>query len=164
MVLRPVANEQVLSGLLDLAVRDASPDGVMPPVDGPPGWTPENLEAFREFHRARFGGLDGPQRTMMYAILVGADVVGMIRLSRLDEPETMETGIWVGRSYRSRGFAAAALEALLVEAGAAGARTVIAETTPGNAAALGVLRRRGAALTVDGDKVRASIDVTSRRS
>jgi len=117
------------------------------------------MEAFREFHRARFGGLDGAARTVMYAILVDANVVGMIRLSRLDEPETMETGIWVGRSYRGRGFAAAALEALLVEAGAAGARTVIAETTPGNAAALGVLRRRGAVLTEESGKVRASMAV-----
>ncbi len=136
----------------------------MPPVEGPPGWTPERVAAFREFHRARFGGLDGAERTTMFAILIGSEVIGMIRLSLLDDPQTAETGIWVGRSYRGQGLAAAALEALVEKAAAAGARTVIAETTPGNAPALGVLRRLGAVLTEDEDKVRASIPVSNRRS
>lgn len=156
--LAPV-NEQNLEPLLSVAVAEAEPDDVMPPVDAPAGWSQARREAFRAFHRAHFGGLDGPGRSVMFAIQAGDDVVGMIRLSRRDEPGELETGMWLGRSARGQGIAVAALRELLLEAASAGGRTVVAETTADNAAALGVLRRCGATLASTGSKVRAEISI-----
>lgn len=142
-----------------MAVAEAEPGEVMPPVPGPPGWSQARREAFREFHRARFGGLDGPTGTAMYAINVGGDVVGMIRMSHTDEPRTMETGMWLGRSARGQGIAVAALRCLLAEAARVGARRVVANTTVANRAALGVLIRSGAVLHQEGEAVRAELGV-----
>ena len=93
----------------------------------------------------------------MYAIICDGDVVGMIRMARRDEPDTMETGMWVGQSARGQGIGVAALRLLLAEAARAGSRRVVAETTYHNTAALGVLRCCGAVLRHDGAGVRAEI-------
>jgi hypothetical protein len=45
-----------------------------------------------------------------------------------EEPDTMETGMWLGRSARVTGIGVAALRLLLAEAAGAGARLVVAET------------------------------------
>lgn len=140
-----------------MAVAEAEPGEVMPPVPGPPGWSQARREAFREFHRARFGGLEGPTRTVMYAIHVGDDVVGMIRMSHTDEPGTMETGMWLGRSARGQGIAVAALRCLVEEAARIGARRIVANTTAANRAAIGVLMQCGAVLHQKGDAVRAEL-------
>jgi RimJ/RimL family protein N-acetyltransferase len=152
-------DEEILDALLNAAVTDAEPDEVMPPVEGPPGWTTTRIEAFRAFHRERFGDLDNALRTTMYAIIVDGQVAGMIRLSRKDEDATFETGMWLRRSRRGQGLGTAAVRAVLVRAGEVGARTVVADTTPANAAALGALRGCGAALTERSDKVYAALDV-----
>jgi RimJ/RimL family protein N-acetyltransferase len=57
------------------------------------------------------------------------EIVGMIRMARRDEPDTMETGMWLGRSYRGMGIGRAALQLLLAEAAENGIRRVVAETT-----------------------------------
>lgn len=150
-------DEQTLEPLLSVAVAEAEPDDVMPPVEAPAGWSHARREAFREFHRARFDGLTGPTRTLMFAIVVDGDVVGMIRMTCHEQPTTMETGMWLGKSARGQGIAATALRLLLAEAVGAGARLVTAETTVDNAPALNVLRRAGAELEHDGDTVRARI-------
>src|SRR5262245_10864420 len=129
----------------------------MPPVDAPGGWSPVRRDAFREFHRASFGGLDGPTRTLMFVIVCDGAVVGMTRMARRDEPDTMETGMWLRRSARGRGIGQAALRLLLDEAGRVGARRVVAETTAHNTAALQALRRCGAVLSGDATGVRAEI-------
>jgi RimJ/RimL family protein N-acetyltransferase len=154
-------DERNLESLLSVAVAEAEPGDVMPPVQAPAGWSCARREAFREFHRASYGGLDGPTRTLMYAILAGGEVVGMIRLARRDEPGTAETGLWLGRSARGQGIGAAAVRALLVEAAGHGMHTVVADTTRENAGAIGVLTRCGAKLREDGDRVHAemSLDV-----
>lgn len=154
--LTPV-DEHNLEPLLSVAVAEAEPGEVMPPVEGPPGWTALRRDAFRDFHRAHFGGLDGPNRTVMFAIIVGGDVVGMVRMGRRAEPHTMETGLWLGRSARGQGIGLAALRALLAEAGCTGARFVVAETTPGNAAAIAVLGECGARLRPEDGAVHAEI-------
>jgi RimJ/RimL family protein N-acetyltransferase len=154
--LMPV-DEQTLEPLLCVAVTEAEPDEVMPPVEAPAGWSHERQEAFRRFHRSNYGGLDGPAHTMMYAIVRDGGVVGMIRMARRDEPDTVETGMWLGRSVRGRGIGVAALRLLLAEAAHAGACRVVAETTSHNTGALGVLRRCGAVLRDDGAEVRAEI-------
>lgn len=158
--LAPV-DEGNLEALLSVAVAEADPDEVMPPVTAPPGWSEARREAFRAFHRQHYGGLAGPTRTAMYAILVGGDVLGMIRMAWRAEPGTVETGIWLGRSARGLGLGATALRALLAEAAAVGVRRVVAETTVGNEAALSVLRRCGAELHTHDGTVRAEIRLSS---
>lgn len=158
--LEPV-DERNLEPLLSVAAAEAEPGDVMPPVEAPAGWSHARREAFREFHRASFGGLAGPTRTQMYAILVGGEVVGMIRMARRDEPGTVETGMWLGRSARGQGVGAAALRELLNEAAAAGMRLVVAETTRDNSGAIAVLEKCGAKLREDGDRVHAEICLDS---
>lgn len=150
-------DEGNLESLLSVAVAETDPGEVMPPVEAPPGWSQARREAFRAFYRQHYAGLDGPTGTAVYAILVGADVLGMIRMTRRAEPETVETGIWLGRSARGLGLGAAALRSLLAEAAGAGARRVVAETTAGNRPALSLLRRCGAELHTHDGTVRAEI-------
>lgn len=149
-------DEKLLDPLLSVAVAEADPGEVMPAVSAPPGWSVERREAFREFHQASFGGLDGPTGNQMYAIVDDTGPLGVIRMARCDEPGTVETGIWLARSARGRGIATTALRLLLAEAARVGARLVVAETTTDNAAALGLLRRCGAVLrATSGGAVRA---------
>jgi len=93
-------DEQTLEPLLSVAIAETEPHEVMPPVKAA-GWSQVCREAFREFYRSSYGGLDGPTRTLMYAIICDGDVVGMIRMARRDEPDTMETGMW-GRAVSPR--------------------------------------------------------------
>jgi RimJ/RimL family protein N-acetyltransferase len=158
--LAPV-DEQNLEPLLSVAVAEAEPDEVMPAVEAPAGWSQARREAFREFHRASYGGLDGPTHTLMYAVVSDGDVVGMIRMARRDEPDTVETGMWLGQSARGQGIGVTALRLLLDEAARVGAKVVVAETTTTNTPALGVLRRCGAVFQDDGTVVRAEIRLGS---
>ncbi|WP_432901033.1 N-acetyltransferase family protein [Micromonospora matsumotoense] len=159
--LEPV-DEANLESLLSVAAAEAEPSDVMPPVDAPAGWSHARREAFREFHRASFGGLDGPTRTLMFVVLVGGEVVGMVRMARCAAPGVAETGMWLGRSARGRGLGAAALRELLNTAAAAGMHSVVADTTPDNVGAITVLRKCGAKLREEGEKVYAelSLDAT----
>jgi RimJ/RimL family protein N-acetyltransferase/SAM-dependent methyltransferase len=152
-------DEDILGTMLDLAVAATDPTEVMPPLAGPPGWTPQRVDAFREFYRARFGGLDNALSTAAYAIIADGQVAGMIRMSREDEPRTVEAGIWLGRPFRGRGIGSAAVRSLLLSAAEAGADTVIADTSPDNAAALRTLRRLGAKVTSQPRVVYAAIPV-----
>ena len=156
VVLTPL-DDALTERLLAVAVADATPEEVMPPVDGPPGWTPARQELFRAFHRERHPGLPGPLHTVMYAVHADDRLVGMIRLT-LEKAEA-ETGMWLARSARGQGLAAQALHALLGEARRAGARTVRADTTPGNRAAQAALSRCGAALDHQADKVYARLEL-----
>ncbi len=158
--LEPV-DERNLEPLLSVAAAEAEPGEVMPPVEAPAGWSLARREAFREFHRASFAGLDGPTGSQMYAILVGGEVVGMIRMTRCDEPGTVETGMWLGLSARGQGIGVAALRELLNVAARAGMRAVVADTTPDNVGALVVLEKCGAKLREEGGKVHAEICLDS---
>ena len=173
--LEPV-DEGNLEPLLSVAAAEAEPGDVMPPVEAPAGWSLARREAFREFHRASFGGLDGPTRSQMYAILVGGEVVGMVRMTRCDEPGTVETGMWLGRSARGQGVGAGGRRGLRDAppgggggggGGAAarghrvGMRAVVAETTRDNVGAVSVLEKCGAKLREDGGTVRAEICLDS---
>ncbi|GIJ21756.1 GNAT family N-acetyltransferase [Micromonospora lutea] len=154
--LQPV-DEKNLEPLLSVAVAEAEPGDVMPPVEAPAGWSHARREAFREYHRGNFGGLDAPARTAMYAIRAGGEVVGMIRMSRRDEPGVAEVGMWLGRSARGQGLGPAALRQLLDVAAAAGMRRVVAETTHDNRGALSALRKCGAELREVGGRIHAEI-------
>ncbi|MEU1852871.1 GNAT family N-acetyltransferase [Streptomyces sp. NPDC019990] len=146
-------DEEGLEELLAVAVEDAAPEEVMPLVAGPPGWTTARQDGFRNWHRARFPGLAGPLRESTYTIIHNGEVVGAARLALRDSHDVLETGMWLGRSHRGRGIGTATLRTLLEEAGKAGARTVVADTTAHNTAALGALRRNGATLIDSQDTV-----------
>lgn len=109
--LRPL-DEALLEELLTRAVSDAAPEDVMPAVPGPPGWTLARREAFLAFHRARMPGLAGPEREQGFAVMAEGRPVGVGRIAALGEPGAFEIGIWIGRSARGRGIAAAAVRAL----------------------------------------------------
>lgn len=142
--LRPL-DEAGLAELLEVAVADASPDEVMPPMDGQPGWTAERRAGFIDFFRPMLTAGDAK----IYAVTVGGAIAGFMRLKRIS-PTEAETGMWLGRSWRGRGIAARALRRVLAEAARAGYAKVLADTTPENVAALGTLRH-GAAQTIAKD-------------
>ncbi len=157
-------DETVLGQLQDLAVQDASPAEVTPPLGSGPGWNAERLAWFRAYHRAAASGLDGPAQEKSWAIMVGGVPVGSIRLKRTSratpDHTTAETGIWLARSYRRRGVGAAALGLVLAEARRAGLSLVVAHTTGGNHGAQRLLSAAGAVLTYDdGGMVSAAVEL-----
>jgi RimJ/RimL family protein N-acetyltransferase len=146
-------DEEMLERLLELAKRDASPDEVAPPLGGP-GWNLERTAWFFGYHRAAACGLDGDAGEKSWAVLAGGDVAGSVRLKRADTGngrKSAETGIWLGRSFRSRGIGSAALRLVLAEARRAGLAEVTARTLAGNAGAQRLLAAAGAILTSDDD-------------
>lgn len=148
--------ESILEELLALAVGDAAPDEVTPPLGNAPGWNQERQDWFRAYHRAAAAGLDGPAQEKTWAVLVDGRAVGAVRLKRAG-PDALETGIWLARSVRGRGIGKAALEVVAARARAAGASALQAETTPANTAAQALLRAAGALVSDDGGAVRAQL-------
>lgn len=144
-------DDAVADQLLALAKRDASPDEVAPPLGGP-GWNRERTAWFYGYHHAAAAGLDGPAAEKSWAVFCGGDIAGSVRLKRNDKDvQSAETGIWLGRSFRSRGIGAAALHLVLGEARRAGLRRVTGRTLAGNRSALRLLTKAGAALADDGE-------------
>lgn len=157
-------DEESLEELLAVAVNDAAPEEVMPPLAGPPGWTTQRQEAFRAWHRARREGLVGPLRESTFAITHNGEIVGSARLAACDRPDVLETGMWLARSQRGRGIGTATLRVLLDEAAKTDARTVVADTTAHNTAALTALRRNGATLSTSQDTVEVHAELTPRKT
>lgn len=145
-------DELVLEQLLSLAQRDASPDEVAPPLGGP-GWTPERTAWFRNYHREAAAGLDGAAGEKSWAVFSAGHAAGSVRLKRVAPAgvPTAETGIWLGRTYRSRGIGSAALTLVLEHARRAGLSRVTARTLAGNRAARQLLASAGCRLTPDDD-------------
>ncbi|MCW0213985.1 MAG: GNAT family N-acetyltransferase [Pseudonocardia sp.] len=137
-------DESTLPLLLAAAVEGAEPDDVMPPLDGPPGWTEARREAFRAFHRARSIATADPVEST-WVIRSGDDVVGAARLQPV--LAGVEMGIWLSRRARGRGVGRAAAELLVARARAEGYAQVVASTTAGNHAAVRLLDALGASLT-----------------
>jgi ribosomal-protein-alanine N-acetyltransferase len=159
-------DETVLGQLLDLAVQDASPAEVTPPLGSGPGWNAERLAWFRAYHRAAASGLDGPAREKSWAVVCDGSLAGSIRLKRTAPdtagPCTAETGIWLGRGYRGKGIGSAALRLVLVEARRARLHQVVARTSAGNVGAQRILGSAGAVLTHDDDGTVSAAVVLSR--
>ncbi|MGW1740552.1 GNAT family N-acetyltransferase [Nocardia sp. NPDC001965] len=125
-------DEDGLYLLLEAAVAGADPLEVMPPVDGPPGWTAERRRAFVEFHRGRALHPTRPmERT--FTITLEGTVIGAARL----EPhgDDVEAGIWIARSYRNHGIGRIVTTQLRRLAAENGAHHITASTTLGNTAA-----------------------------
>ncbi len=139
-------DDDIIERLVLVVVKDAAPEEVMPPVTGPPGWTLERQEAFREFHRRRRGGLEGPCQEVGFAIVAHREVVGVARLARRNDG-AHEIGLWIGRSHRGQGIGTATLAVLRSKAAELGVNVLWAETTATNTAALSVLRHHGAVLS-----------------
>ncbi|NUT70851.1 GNAT family N-acetyltransferase [Pseudarthrobacter sp. C4D7] len=138
--------------LLQLAKRDASPDEVAPPLGGP-GWNLERTAWFYGYHSAAAAGLDGPAAEKSWAVFRGPEIAGSVRLKRTPGTgiPSAETGIWLGRSFRSQGIGGAALDLVLAEARRAGLLRITARTLAGNLGAQRLLTSAGAALTHDDD-------------
>ncbi len=168
--------EAVLADLLALALADADPDEVTPPRGAAGGWNSERIRWFREYHRAAAAGLDGPSGERTWAIYCNGEPAGSVRLRRTGSSSlapdaataaaaaggggtglaagcegrdhgSLETGIWLARSMRGRGIGSETLRLIKDLAIAAGADTLVAETTVGNRGALSLLRSAGAVLT-----------------
>lgn len=156
--------EPVLERLLSLALHDADPDEVAPPLGSAQGWNTERISWFRAYHRAAAAGLDGPAHQKTWAITADGELAGSIRLQRVPDggpgpsragADTLETGIWLGLGFRGRGIGLAALLLVKARAAEAGAGCLLAETTAGNSEAQALLRAAGAELTTDGQRVTA---------
>ncbi|MBA9004196.1 MULTISPECIES: GNAT family N-acetyltransferase [Thermomonospora] len=156
VALRPL-DEELLQELLDAAVADADPLEVMPPVAGPPGWTPERRSAFLRFHRSRALAAEPVEST--YAIVVEDTVVGAARLCPMEERTgAAEAGVWIGRSHRGGGVGGAALRRLLALARADGIDAVFVSTTPDNTAVHRLLTALGVDLVRTEDAVTAWVN------
>ncbi|MEO5320225.1 GNAT family N-acetyltransferase [Arthrobacter sp. CC3] len=147
-------NEEVLAALLNLALTDAIADEVTPPLGATSGWNDERISWFRDYHRAAAAGLNSPAGQKSWAVSVGGRVAGSIRLKRTGTTPpgvaSLETGLWLGRSFRGRGIGREALRLVRAVAVGTGATVLQAETTAGNTAAQALLRSAGAELAGDG--------------
>ncbi|MCB5169245.1 GNAT family N-acetyltransferase [Streptomyces bambusae] len=156
-------DEARLRALLAAAVADADPREVMPPVDGPPGWTQARQDAFLAFHRSR--ALAAEPVEVTYTIDVGGVVSGAARLCPLDEPlGTVEAGVWIGRSQRGAGVGGAVLQRMIGLARTAGFGALHISTKPENTAVLRLLDGLGAVAVREGDSVTSWIDLVEDTS
>jgi RimJ/RimL family protein N-acetyltransferase len=157
LCLAEIRDEAALRALLAVAVADATPEETMPPFEGPPGWTDRKQEFFMEF----FLPMVRSEETAVFAVKVDGAVAGFFRLRRMPDADgtVAETGTWLGRSYRGKGIGAAAFDAVLAEAARRGYTRVVADTTPQNVAALGLLRRGRARLRQEAGKIYAEIAI-----
>lgn len=146
--------EQVLEALLDLALTDAAADEVTPPLGASSGWNEERISWFRDYHRAAAAGLEGQGGQKSWAVSFGGRVAGSIRLKRAGTTPSgmasLETGMWLGRSFRGQGIGREALRLVHAVARGTGASVLQAETSAGNTAAQALLRSAGAELAGDG--------------
>ncbi len=78
------------------------------------------------------------------------------------EAPPLETGIWLGRSFRGRGVGREALRLVKSLAASAGAEVLVAETTAGNVGALALLKAAGAELVTGADSDTATVPVKGR--
>lgn len=141
MILLRRLDDEGVERLLGLAVADADPEDVMPP-----GWTVDRPDEFREFYR----GMEDDA----YEIVEDDRTVGMARLTAKGE-----TGMWIARFARGSGVGLAALRRVVEEAPRRNVHTIVADTTTDNVAAVTILKRAGAALDIEGDRVSARLAV-----
>ncbi len=152
-------DEPTLAQLLHAAVTEAAVDEVTPPLTPGDVWSDARIAWLKDFHRNRVGGLTGASGEATWAVLVADQIVGSVRLKHTAEPGILETGIWLARGSRGQGVGPVAMSAVLRLAAELGARGVRADTTIGNLAALGLLRRLGfdLAFSENGDGIEARL-------
>ncbi|WP_239154086.1 GNAT family N-acetyltransferase [Amycolatopsis sp. FDAARGOS 1241] len=159
IVLTPL-DEPALHRLLEAAVADADPREVMPPVDGPPGWTRARREAFLALHRRRSLDPDTAIETT-WVVEVGGRAAGAARLRPVHSTSSVavEAGVWLCRSVRGRGIGKRVTEVPLEAARDGGAARFIASTTVADTAGRRLLSGAGADLDVRGEDVDASLEL-----
>ncbi|HLZ38945.1 MAG TPA: GNAT family protein [Mycobacteriales bacterium] len=161
--LRPL-DEHLLAALLETAVADSDPAAVMPTAEASAEWTPTLRDAFLRFHRERSLADPGSRMETTYVVIVGSSVAGAARLQAHAGGESVDTGVWLGRSHRNRGIGTAVLRLVLAAARGTDARRLLAHTTADNLAAQHLLRRAGAHLEPVGDgTVRATLELAAPR-
>jgi RimJ/RimL family protein N-acetyltransferase len=159
VTLRPL-DPELLGELLTTAVTDADPREVMPPVAGPPGWTEARRAAFLRFHRARSLAAEPVEKT--FAVVVDGEVAGAARLCPVPgRADTVEAGVWIGRSRRGSGGGGAALGRLRTLARADGFGRLLVSTTPDNTAVHRIVAALGGTLVPEGDRLVARLDLTA---
>ncbi|HLQ81406.1 MAG TPA: GNAT family N-acetyltransferase [Brachybacterium sp.] len=126
-------DDAVLDQLLRTAVQDAAAHEVTPPLTSGPAWTAERIDWFLDHHRRARCGVDGPAGEATWAVMLEGRPVGAVRLRRLDA-DTLETGIWLGRSARGCGAGTRAMQAVLARARQERAGVLRAETAAENRA------------------------------
>jgi RimJ/RimL family protein N-acetyltransferase len=89
-------------------------------------------------------------------VLAKGTVAGSIRLKQT-EPGSVETGIWLGRSFRGQGLGRLALQLVSAVARTRGFAVLEASTTPGNKAAQSLLASLGGELIFEGVLVKARL-------
>lgn len=136
-------DDGVLEALVEAATQDASADDVTPRLTDHSAWTPDRIEWLRSFHRDRRVGLSGNTGEATWAVVVEGMVVGSVRLKLTTEEGALETGIWLRRDCRIRHVGSLAMDAVLHQAVALGAREVRADTTRDNIPAIRILRQLG---------------------
>src|SRR5699024_1731603 len=94
---------------------DAAAHEVTPPLTSGPAWTAERIDWFLDHHRRARCGVDGPAGEATWAVMLEGRPVGAVRLRRLDA-DTLETGIWLGRSARGCGAGTGPMQAVLARA------------------------------------------------
>lgn len=142
VTLQPV-DENLLPGLLELAVTDTDPYEVVSGESEAPGWTTERRAAFQETHRPAGGAA--------YAVLVDGRPVGGARITPAEAPGALQAYVWLARSARGKGYSTKAFCLLIDEARAHGASAIIAETGISNLPAVCMLRSLGATVWEDPD-------------
>lgn len=142
--------EDVLEGLLAVAVAEAQPGEVMPPATGESAaeprtaWTEPRKGAFREYHRRCRVNLDAPVPEVTWAVTAGGRIAGAARLALVEgDPEAREVGLWLGRPYRGQGISGEVAYWALAAARTMDARRLVARSTTGNVAARRSLERIG---------------------
>jgi pyridoxamine 5'-phosphate oxidase len=130
-------DELLLAELTRVAVAQAEPDEVMPPVPdeeaGAAGWTARREAAFGAFHRTRSLGAGADQSA--FAVIADGSVAGAARLAPVPgESGTLEAGLWLARDQRGRGVGRRVLRRLHETALRRWQRRLLVRTTPQNAA------------------------------
>ncbi|WP_375429779.1 GNAT family N-acetyltransferase [uncultured Friedmanniella sp.] len=106
-------DETVLDELVALATTDASADEVTPSVTSGSSWTIERIAWLRDYHRGCRSGLDGSKGEATWAVVVGGQAAGSVRLKRTEIAGVVETGIWLARRARGNGYGSAAVVAVV---------------------------------------------------
>ncbi|SFV24667.1 Protein N-acetyltransferase, RimJ/RimL family [Micrococcus terreus] len=149
-------DEDVLEELVCVAVDDADPDEVTPPLE--PGRGPARVGWLRDFHRRCRSGLTGGDQ-LTGAVRVDGRVSGSIRLERLPTGD-LEYGLWLARAARGRGLSHLVLDLVAQRAVEAGAHRILGRKTADNGPAVATLRRAGAVIEIGpGTEVSAIIDL-----
>lgn len=149
-------DEDVLEELVCVAVNDADPDEVTPPLE--PGWGPVRVAWLRDYHRRCRSGLAGGDQ-LTEVVRVDGRVSGSVRLERLPTGD-LEYGLWLARAARGRGLSRVVLDLVAQQAAEAGAHRIVVRTTAGNDPAVATLRRAGAVIeSGPGTAVSAVIDL-----